>query len=260
MSVESIKTVLERAGDRVPERTSERSRAPVARHPSTRLPFDVVRARENRVVMPDDPGAAAQAYRMLRTQVLQRVRRDDVRALGIVSAADGEGKTLTAINLALGIAAETNQDVLLVDLDLRRPSVASVLGLTPPQGLEGWFASVTPIGDVCYGLEGVDRLEIIPTLAPVGGSSGMLASRRAQEMLLELKSAQSHGLVIIDLPPVLLTDDFLTVAPVLDGVVLVASEGVTKREDIVRTLELIGNTRLVGTVLNRASESEKRAY
>ncbi len=88
----------------------------------------------------------------------------------------------------------------------------------------------------------------------------MLASRRAQEMLIELKTAQSHGLVIIDLPPVLLTDDFLAVAPVLDGVVLVASEGVTKRDDVVRTLELVGDTRRLGTVLNRASESEKRAY
>ncbi len=167
MSVESIKTALERATDWVPERTGDRSRPPVARHPSTRLSFDIVRARANRVVMPDDPGPAAQAYRMLRTQVLQRARREDVRALGIVSAADGEGKTLTAINLALGIAAESNQDVLLVDLDLRRPSVASVLGLTPPQGLEGWFASGHADRRHLLWTRGVDRLEIIPTLAPL---------------------------------------------------------------------------------------------
>jgi Mrp family chromosome partitioning ATPase len=180
--------------------------------------------------------------------------------LGVVSAIDGEGKTLTAVNLALGIAAESNQNVLLIDLDLRRPSVASLLGMPVSQGLEAWFAGVASIGDICRGLEGIERLEVIPTLAPVRGSSEMLASRRAQDMLLELKAAQRDGLVIVDLPPMLLTDDFLTVAALLDGVILVASEGITRREDVTRVREMLGPMRLISTVLNRASESEKRAY
>ena len=66
--------------------------------------------------------------------------------------------------------------------------------------------------------------------------------------------------MIFDLPPVLLTDDFLTVAHLLDGAVVVASEGVTKRDDVARTRELLGSVRLLGTVLNHASESEKRGY
>jgi Mrp family chromosome partitioning ATPase len=100
----------------------------------------------------------------------------------------------------------------------------------------------------------------VPTLAPVNGSSEALAARRTQEMLRELKSVRRDGLVIFDLPPVLLADDFLTVAPLLDGVVLVACEGLTRREDVIRTRELMGSVRLLGSVLNRASESEKRAY
>lgn len=230
------------------------------RHPATLVSLDVARLRENRVVMPKDSGLAPQAYRMLRTQILQRVRHHAVRMLGVVSAVDGEGKTLTAINLALGVAAESNQNVLLVDLDLRRPSLASVLGMPVTQGLEAWFAGIVSIGDICRGIEGVERLEVIPTMAPVKASSEMLATRRAQDMLLELKVAQHEGLVIVDLPPVLLTDDFLTVAPLLDGVLLVTMEGVTKRDDVTRVREMLGPLRLVGTVLNRASESEKRAY
>jgi len=180
--------------------------------------------------------------------------------LGVVSAVDGEGKTVTAANLALGVAAESNQNVLLVDLDLRRPSLAKLLGMQVEAGLEAWFAGVASIGDICRGIEGIERLEVIPTLAPVRASSEMLAARRTQEMLHDLKTAQRDGLVIIDLPPVLLTDDFLTVAPLLDGVVLVVTEGLTKRDDVVRLKELLGSTRLIGSVLNRASESEKRAY
>jgi protein-tyrosine kinase len=230
------------------------------RHPATRVTIDFAKLRENRGVLPEDSGPASQAYRMLRTQVLQKARQHGARALGVVSAVDGEGKSLTALNLALGIAAESNQSVLLVDLDLRRPSLGSLLGLSVEQGLEAWFAGVSPIGDLCRGIEGIDRLEIIPTLAPVRGSSEALAARRSQDMLRELKSAQRDGLVIFDLPPVLLADDFLTVAPLLDGVVLVACEGITRREDVTRTRELLGTTRLLGSVLNRASESEKRAY
>jgi protein-tyrosine kinase len=230
------------------------------RHPATRVSIDMDRLRENRIVLPGDTGPAAQAYRMLRTQVLQRVRLHQVRALGVISAADGEGKTLTAANLALGIAAEANHDVLLVDLDLRRPALASLFGLPVESGLEAWFAGVATIGDLCRGIEGIDHFEIIPTLAPVRGSSEQLASRRAQQMLAELKSVQREGLVIFDLPPVLLTDDVLTIAPLLDAVVLVASEGKTKREDITRMRELLGPVKLIGTVLNRASESEQRAY
>jgi protein-tyrosine kinase len=230
------------------------------RHPATLVPIDKARLTERRVVLPDEAGIAPQAYRMLRTQVLQRVRQHGVRMLGVVSAIDGEGKTLTAVNLALGIAAESNQNVLLIDLDLRRPSVATLLGMPVSQGLEAWFAGVASLGDICRGLEGIERLEVIPTLAPVRGSSEMLASRRAQDMLLELKAAQRDGLVIVDLPPMLLTDDFLTVAALLDGVILVTSEGVTRREDVTRVREMLGPMRLIGTVLNRASESEKRAY
>jgi protein-tyrosine kinase len=230
------------------------------RHPATRVAIDLAKLRENRGVLPEDPGPAAQAYRMLRTQVLQKVRQHGARAIGVVSAVDGEGKTLTALNLALGVAAESNQSVLLVDLDLRRPSIASLLGLPVQQGLEAWFAGVSTIGDVCRGIEGIDRLEIIPTLTAVRGSSEALAARRTQDMLRDLKTAQRDGLVIFDLPPVLLTDDFLTVAPLLDGVVLVACEGVTRREDVTRTREMLGSLRLLGAVLNRASESEKRAY
>ncbi len=66
--------------------------------------------------------------------------------------------------------------------------------------------------------------------------------------------------MIVDLPPVLLSDDALTVAPQLDAVVLVVAEGRTRREDVSRVLELLGNTRVIGSVLNRSSESEKRAY
>jgi len=101
---------------------------------------------------------------------------------------------------------------------------------------------------------------VLPTLAPVACSSETLAGLGTRRLLNELKDRDSGRLLIVDLPPVLLSDDALMVAPLLDAVVLVVNERRTKREDVARVMELLGDTRVVGTVLNRSSESEKRAY
>jgi protein-tyrosine kinase len=227
---------------------------------AARLPLDWEVLRERRIVSSADTQPAGHAYRMLRTQVLQRARAHGLSTVGVVSAVNGEGKTLTAINLALSLAAEPNQTVMLVDLDLRRPAIARTLGLAAPSGLETWFGGDDPSKNVCYALEGVERLYVLPTLVPVGGSSEMLAGLGTRRLLNELKDRDSGRLLIVDLPPVLLSDDALMVAPLLDAVVLVVNERRTKREDVARVMELLGNTRVIGTVLNRSYESEKRAY
>jgi len=225
-----------------------------------RLPVDWAALSERRIVPTDGNHPAGHAYRMLRTQVLQRARAHGLNTLGVVSAVNGEGKTLTAINLALNMAAEPNQAVLLLDLDLRRPAVARTLGLGCQRGLESWFGGDEPTRNVCYGIEGVERLHVLPTLAPVSGSSEVLAGLATRKLFNELKGRDPGRLLIIDLPPVLLSDDALMVAPLLDAVVLVVNERRTRREDVVRVVELLGNTRIVGTVLNRSVESEQRAY
>ena len=227
---------------------------------AARLPLDWPVLRERRIISSNDSQPAGHAYRMLRTQVLQRARANGLNTVGVVSAVNGEGKTLTAINLALSLAAEPNQTVLLLDLDLRRPAVARTLGLDAPFGLESWFGGDDPTKNVCYALEGVERLYVLPTLAPVAASSETLAGLGTRRLLNELKERDSGRLLIIDLPPVLLSDDALMVAPLLDAVVLVVNERRTKREDVTRVIELLGNTRIVGTVLNRSTESEQRAY
>ena len=227
---------------------------------TARVTVDWSACKEKRIVPTLDVQAAGHAYRMLRTQVLQRVRSHGLSTVGVVSAVNGEGKTLTAINLALSLAAEPNQSVVLVDFDLRRPSIARTLGLSVEQGLEAWFAADMPTKNVCYSLEGVERLQVLPTLAPVDGSSEKLAGLATRKLLNELKGRDTGRLVLVDLPPVLLSDDALMVAPLLDAVVLVVHERRTRREDVVRVMELLGNTKIIGTVLNRSAESEKRAY
>jgi non-specific protein-tyrosine kinase len=216
--------------------------------------------RDRRVLLADDSGAAARAYRMLRAQLMQRARTSRMRAFGIVSAVCGEGKTITAINLALSLTAEPNQKVALLDFDLNHPSIAQTLGITPETGLDTWLTHATqPASAVLCELEGVARLQLAPTLAPVSHSSERLAGNRARALLEELRRDEGR-MLIVDLPPALLSHDVLTVAPLVDGFIFVVTEGKTRREDVQRVIELIGRERIVGTVLNGSIDSEQRAY
>ena len=216
--------------------------------------------RERYVVFPDEPGSAALAYKMLRTQVLQRARQRSMRCIGIVSAASGEGKTVTAINLALSLALEPNQSVVLVDLDLKRPKVADTLMMKAERGLEAYFAGGTEPENLWQRFAGFERLAILPTLAAVPGSSEVLAGEAMAELARRLRNSAEQPLVLFDLPPVLLSDDVLAVAPLLDGVVLVVAEEQTRREDLQRVFELLRETPVIGTVLNASAEAEVRAY
>jgi protein-tyrosine kinase len=164
------------------------------------------------------------------------------------------------VNLALSLAAEPNQRVALVDFDLRHPSVARMLGILPQCGLETWLTGEAPAASVLCELEGMARLCIAPALAPLSASSEALAGARASELLGELRAADEERLIIADLPPALLSDDVLTIAPLIDGFILVVTEGRTRREDVERVIELLGPQRIIGTVLNGSNDSEQRAY
>lgn len=225
-----------------------------------RLAIDQAGMRARKVVFPEDSTAAARAYRMLRAQLLQRARSGGLVAIGIVSSASGEGKTLTAVNLALSLAADPNYDVTLVDLDLRRPSVAEVLGIFPPMGLDTWLAEDRPLSSVLYALEGIPRLSVVPTLVPMPAAAEALAGSRTRSLIEALRAVDGRRLLVVDLPPALLSDHVLTVSPLLDGFVLLVTEGKTLRDDVERVFELLGRDRIVGTVLNRSSDSEQRAY
>ena len=238
-------------GERVAPRLED---APLAELPAR----DIL--RERYVVFPDEPGAATLAYKMLRTQVLQRARQHGMRTIGVVSAASGEGKTLTAINLALSLAAEPNQSVVLVDLDLKHPSVAATLGLPAQAGLESYFSGAAALESLWCRYAEFERLVIAPTMAPLPGSSELLAGAGAAELMRCLRALRTDPLILIDLPPVLLSDDVLAIAQLLDGVVLVVTEEQTRREDIQRVFELLRSTPVIGTVLNASAEAEARTY
>jgi protein-tyrosine kinase len=246
-----------RAGDAL-ERTQQAATIdPAARIVPLAVTVDSTLCRERRLLLKDaneSDSAAVAAYRMLRTRLLHRARAKDWRVIAITSAGPNDGKSLTALNLALSMAREKSRDIVLLDLDMRNPSVCRALGVQPPHELRDYLERGDHLRELFFSV-GSDNLLIAGSTRPTQHASELLASPRFEELLRTLRQGAVDPVVLIDLPPVLLTDDALVVAPKVDAVLLVASEGVTGRAEFAKALDVLSEFPIAGVALNRAAET-----
>lgn len=217
---------------------------------TVKVPRNVL--RENRIVTGIGDGPFSDAYKILRTQVLQRLRENDWNVLAITSPGAAEGKTLTAINLAASLAMEVDYTVLLVDANLRHPSIHEHLHLPPGKGLSEYLLDDEPVENLLIHPEGFDHLTILPGGRPLMNSSEMLNSPKMSRLVEEMKRRYPSRIVIFDLPPVLDAADALAFSPYVDAALLVVEEGKTGRQDLERTVDLLSSTNVLGTVLNKS--------
>jgi capsular exopolysaccharide synthesis family protein len=199
-----------------------------------------------------------EAYRMLRTRVLQALRNNGWNSVAVTGPASGCGKTLTAINLAISLAAEVSSTVLLVDLDMRSPSVHQYFNYQPEQGLSDYLKTDMPLHQILFS-PGIERLVVLPGRETVVNSAETLRSPRMVALVNELKTRYPDRIVVFDLPPILAADDALAFAPYTESVLMVAEAGNTRKEDLQKAYDLLKGTPLLGTVLNR-SESQSVGY
>ena len=222
------------------------------------LQYDALKCSANRILMPDvDPklaNTASPAYRMLRTRLLQRCRASGWSAIAVTSPGPGEGKTTTALNLALTIARERINEVFLLDLDMRNPSLCKYIGVTPQADVTDYFRGEIAAEEIMFTV-GVDNLTLAGSLSTTPNASELLASNKLQELIAFIKDTTSNPLILLDLPPVANTDDALVVAPRVDSTILVVAEGRTNRGHLQRALDLLADFTMAGVVLNRAMES-----
>ncbi|MBX9604811.1 MAG: CpsD/CapB family tyrosine-protein kinase [Gammaproteobacteria bacterium] len=214
--------------------------------------------REHRVICGSDDAGGLTAYKMLRTQVMQRMAAKGLNAIAITSPAPGDGKTLTAINLAINLAREVHQTVLLVDMDLRNPSIHRYFGLKVSKGIGDLLLHGAPMGEVLIN-PGIERLVVLPGSGPVSNSSELLSSPAVGAMVHELKARYPSRIVVFDLPPLLAGDDALAFAPYVDTFLIVLREGKTTRDEIQHSFEMLKDADILGTVLN-ASEDRVATY
>jgi len=249
-------------GIRRPERALDSGVAIANAKKFKELPLDA-ETMERYCVLPQiEDQSALRAYKVLRTRVLQRMVSNNWYSFAVTGSTTGEGKTLTAINLAIALAQDVNTWVFLVDLDLQRPQIANYLGLEFGKGLGEYLTGEGDLGlqDICYNVAGVDRLAVIPNSRPLQNSSELLVSPAMNALSQAISAEAPRRIVIFDMPPLLASDDVLAFAPQVDGLLLVLAEGVSARASLEKSKQLIGNTNLIGVVLNRSTESNETPY
>jgi len=182
--------------------------------------------------------------------------------LGVTSPTPGCGKTVTAINLALSITRLPERSVLLADMDLRKPQIASYLGLIKSEEnligvLEGRFDLADALVETRVGNH---RLTVLPTESVASNSSELMASDKMAAMLHQIKRDYQSRTVILDLPPVLSGDDVIAVLPQIDCVLLVVAAGSSTLSQIKECAKHLQSTDVVRVVLSKATDSGIHDY
>lgn len=207
--------------------------------------------RKNHIITNTISDATASSYNLLRTRILQQMREHNWRTLAISSSVPGEGKTLTAINLAISLAREVNNTVLLVDLDLRRPTIHKYMGFEPELGLDDYLQNDIQLENILIN-PGIERLVILPGHKGITHSSEMLSSPKMKQLVEELKARYQTRLILFDLPPLLAIDDALAFSPLVDTMLMVIEDEKTTEDELKRAFQMLQNVNVIGTTLNKA--------
>jgi exopolysaccharide/PEP-CTERM locus tyrosine autokinase len=224
------------------------------------VPIEMETMVRNRLITGGDNPEVGQSYKVLRTHILQKTQAEHHNALMITSPMPEEGKTLTAINLAISLAQELTQTVLLVDVDLRYPSISRYFGFEAERGLVDYLEGKAEIPELLVHPQGIDGLVILPAGRQTDWAAELIRSPRMLELVPELKNFYPDRYVLFDLPPMLSFADALSFAPLADGIIMVVAARQTSREDLKRCQEMLKGRPIVGYVFNKAEDLQQSRY
>jgi capsular exopolysaccharide synthesis family protein len=207
-----------------------------------------------RLVALDSRSSVAEAYRVLRTSVLLSSAERPPKLLLVTSGQPGEGKTTTVVNTAISLA-QLGSQVLIIDCDLRKPSVHKVLGVDYTIGLSTYLSRRAELDDVIQQLP-IANLSVLPSGRIPPNPAEMISSSRMKEMLALLSERYDH--IIIDSPPLLKVTDPVILSTLADGVILVVHGGKSTREVLRRTRQelSVAGAKIFGVVLNNVDAGQ----
>ncbi len=208
-------------------------------------------------VFPDTESPAAEAFHLLGVRLRHMRRQRQLKKILITSTIPQEGKSMVASNLACTIALRTQQKVLLLEGDVRRPTQSKIFGLPKKPGICEWLNGDRTLIKSMYRLEGPE-IWILPAGMATGNSLELLQSGRAALMMEQLTNW--FDWLIIDSPPVLPLADTSVWTNLADGILLVARQGTTQKRQLQRGLEALGTQKLIGAILNSARSVANTDY
>ncbi len=217
---------------------------------SRRVSVDKKKFKEKRFVAALPETSESDSYKILRTQIQQRTKDKGWNTIMVTSPHPGAGKTLTAVNLAISMAQEFHQTVMLVDCDLRRQNIHKLLGYESNRGLADHLLENISLSELIVS-PGINKLTIISGGKTIEGSTELLGSSKMEQLVAEMKSRYQNRYIIFDVPSMLQGADAIAFLPYVDSVLLVVESGKTSMTESRTALELIPPEKLLGFVLNR---------
>jgi protein-tyrosine kinase len=200
---------------------------------------------------------AAEQYRSLRTRIKRIESGRVLRTIAVTSPSKGDGKSLTAANLALTMAQEFQQRVLLIDCDLRRPSVHRLFGVSEGPGLGDVLMNGAELDHALVALP-EHHLTILPAGLPPSHPAELLGSAAMRRVLDTLRTRFDR--ILIDVPPVAPLADLHILAPMVDGLLMIVRAGVTPKPAIERALAGLDASKVLGLVLNESGNEDADKY
>ncbi len=210
---------------------------------------------DKHVVLADTSNIHNDSFKILRSQVMKAVKEKGVKIVGVTSTHAGQGKTTISCNLSMCIARLKNQYSILADYDLRRPNVANTLGLGDVEGVSDYIASDKALHELVVQPSGIGNFFILPGGTPTTESSEVINSNRFEALNSTLKQTAKNCIIVIDLPPVLVSDDVMELMDFVDALIIVVEEGKTEKKDLMLLNELLNEDKVLGYVMNKATES-----
>jgi capsular exopolysaccharide synthesis family protein len=208
-----------------------------------------------RIVILQPESAVAEEYRSLRARIDALAQTRPLRTIAVTSSLPEEGKTMAAISLAAVSAMQLAGKVVLVECDLRQPTIAAALGLRLDAGIGELLVDGVPLERALQRAPG-SALDVLAVRGQPSNPSELLASEAFRRLIEEL--ATRYDRVVLDLPPTLGLPDAKTVSGLCDGTVFVVRADTTSQADIEAALEVLGRERLLGVVMNGAELSVDR--
>ena len=202
----------------------------------------------------------AEQFKLLRTNLLFPVSGKPPRTIMITSAVPGEGKSFVAANLAVSIAQGINEHVLLMDCDMRMPSIHRSFGFGNVYGLSDYLANGASLSSSLLKTK-VEKLTILPGGKRQHNPAELLASEKMSQLLTDVKTRYPDRYIVIDSPPPQLTAETGAIARQVDGIIIVVKFGITRRELVEDTLKKLDKKKILGVIINRFDiQSMKYGY
>ncbi len=230
--------------------------------PSKRIPEndflanDIQKINQALITLTKPHSIESEQFRQLKNTILFPEKREPPRNIMVTSTSPDEGKSFVASNLAISIAQSIDEYVLLVDCDLRRPSIHSNFGFDQVEGLSEYLSQQRPLSQVLTKTF-IDKLTLLSGGSIPENPSELLSSEQMRRLLHEVKLRYNDRYIIVDTPPPNMTSETNAIARQMDGIILVLREGKTRKKDVQDIIDIYGREKIIGVVKNFSTKKHR---